>query len=73
MKRRFLVLVVLTAAALVVVPGAFAAKPLPALSETPRDALTRALERGELTPAKYALERARALFDRVADSIKPRG
>lgn len=38
-------------------------KPLPAFAPAERDALTRALERGRMDPATYALERARALFD----------
>jgi hypothetical protein len=38
------------------------AKRLPALTPVAHDALTRALERGELTEAQYALERARSLF-----------
>jgi hypothetical protein len=37
-------------------------KPLPALAQGPRDGLTRALQQGEVTPAKYALERALSLF-----------
>jgi hypothetical protein len=37
----------------------------PALTPTPRDSLTRALASGEITPAKYALERATALFHPV--------
>jgi hypothetical protein len=37
-------------------------KPLPALTQTSPDALTRALATGELTPAQYALERAESLF-----------
>lgn len=36
--------------------------PLPALAPAPEDALTEALELGELTEAEYALERARSLF-----------
>jgi hypothetical protein len=35
---------------------------LPALSPGPRDALTRALERGSIGQARYALRRAEALF-----------
>jgi len=38
------------------------AKRLPPLTPVAHDALTRALERGELTEAQYALERARSLF-----------
>jgi hypothetical protein len=37
-------------------------RPLPGLTPVGRDALTRALARGELTEARYALERARSLF-----------
>ena len=62
--------VVFTAALLVVaglVPGATArpsnSRPsLPALAAAPNDALTGALEAGELSPAEYALHRARSLF-----------
>jgi hypothetical protein len=44
-------------------PGVAApAKRLPALTPVAHDALTRALGRGELTEAQYALERARSLF-----------
>lgn len=39
------------------------AKRLPALVPVGRDALARALERGRIDQATYALERARALFD----------
>jgi hypothetical protein len=46
-----------------VAPGVAApAKRPPALTPVAHDALTRALERGELTEAQYALERARSLF-----------
>src|SRR5919204_900177 len=38
----------------------------PALTPVPRDALTRALGRGKLSEAEYALERARSLFDLAA-------
>jgi hypothetical protein len=38
------------------------AKRLPALTPVAHDALTRALDRGRLTEAQYALERARSLF-----------
>jgi hypothetical protein len=37
-------------------------RPLPALVPAPNDGLTRALERGALTEAEYALERARSVF-----------
>ena len=37
-------------------------KPLPALTQTSPDALTRALAAGELTQAQYALQRALSLF-----------
>jgi hypothetical protein len=37
-------------------------KPLPALTPVGADSLTRALDRGALTEARYALERARSLF-----------
>jgi hypothetical protein len=40
-----------------------AAQRLPALAPAPLDALTRALDSGRLTEARYALERARTLFD----------
>ena len=42
--------------------GASRSKPLPPLAKGPSDGLTRALARGEITPAKYALERALSLF-----------
>jgi hypothetical protein len=46
-----------------VAPGVAApAKRPPALTPFAHDALTRALDRGELTEAQYALERARSLF-----------
>jgi hypothetical protein len=46
-----------------VAPGAAApAKRLPPLTPVAGDALTRALDRGELTEAQYALERGRSLF-----------
>ncbi len=38
-------------------------KPPPALVDAPEDALTRALARGRIDEATYALERARSLFD----------
>lgn len=40
-----------------------APKTPPGLSQIPHDALSRALEGGGLSPARYALERARSLFD----------
>jgi hypothetical protein len=42
--------------------AAVSAKRAPALTPAPRDALTRALARGKLSEAGYALERARSLF-----------
>jgi hypothetical protein len=42
--------------------GAGHAKRLPTLTPVAPDALSRALERGELSEAQYALERARSLF-----------
>ncbi|HET9722894.1 MAG TPA: MXAN_6640 family putative metalloprotease [Actinomycetota bacterium] len=44
-------------------PAARRAKPLPAFAPAERDALTRALDRGRIDPATYALERSHALFD----------
>ena len=38
-------------------------RPLPALAPAPDDALTDALETGELTEAEYALERAASVFE----------
>jgi hypothetical protein len=43
-------------------PSLAAPKKQPPLTQTAPDALTRALARGELTPAVYALERAASLF-----------
>ena len=43
-------------------PAAIAARPLPPLTPTKRDALSRALQQGRLTQSEYALERARSLF-----------
>jgi hypothetical protein len=53
-------------------------KALPGLVPTPRDALRRALDGGELSQAEYALARARALFHpraslaRFGDVVAPR-
>ncbi|MGE5459723.1 MAG: MXAN_6640 family putative metalloprotease [Solirubrobacterales bacterium] len=44
-------------------PGTRVGKPLPAPVPVERDALSRALERGRVDEATYALERARTLFD----------
>ena len=70
MKRRKTLRVVLATAALVagslVIATSSASardsKPLPALTQTAPDALTRALATGELTQAQYALQRALSLF-----------
>jgi hypothetical protein len=43
-------------------PASAARKPLPRPVPVANDALARALAKGELTPAEYALERARSLF-----------
>jgi hypothetical protein len=43
-------------------PGTRVGTPLPALVPVERDALSRALERGRVDEATYALERARTLF-----------
>lgn len=55
------------AACLLAVPSVAAAqedvRPLPALAPAPDDALTEALETGELSEAEYALERALSVFD----------
>jgi hypothetical protein len=54
-------------AALVAVGTAHASpKRLPQLAAAPRDALTQALERGQIDEGTYALERAKSLFDRRA-------
>lgn len=53
----------------------------PPVAPGPRDALTKALERRSLTPARYALERARSVFDLegarrrhgTVSKIEPRG
>ena len=63
LRRWALAAVALAAVAAVVpAPAGARAKPLPALTPAPRDALTRALETGRLGEAEYALERARSLF-----------
>lgn len=43
---------------------------LPPLSFLPKDALTKALRRGEITSATYALERVKALFDSAEVSAR---
>jgi hypothetical protein len=55
---------VLLAALSAFAPSAFAkrSKPLPQLTAVAPDSLTRALARGDLTRAQYALERAESLF-----------
>jgi len=56
----------LAVSALVLAPLASAQeepRPLPALAPAPDDALTDALETGELTEAEYALERAASVFE----------
>ena len=67
--KMFLALCATVLCALVAVASASAAtaKRPPALTPVAHDALTRALERGRLTEARYSLERARSLFalDRV--------
>jgi len=66
--RAILAVLALAAGLAAFAPAAFAqgdAKPLPALAQTPRDSLTRALAAGELTEAQYALERAESLFHPV--------
>ncbi|HEY8019403.1 MAG TPA: hypothetical protein VIG53_07890, partial [Actinomycetota bacterium] len=45
-------------------------RPLPRLAPAPRDALTRALETGRLSPARYALERWASVLD--PGSVRPR-
>src|SRR4029453_163417 len=48
-------------------PASAAQRPLPPLTPAKHDALSRALQQGQLTEPQYALERARSLFtlDRV--------
>jgi hypothetical protein len=55
-------LVVLCVLAATSPAAAGGAQRTPALAPAPRDALTRALARGDLSEATYALERARSLF-----------
>jgi hypothetical protein len=43
-------------------PASAAPRPLPPLTPAKHDALSRALEQGQLTGSQYALERARSLF-----------
>jgi hypothetical protein len=63
MKTVLTVCAAVVCALVAVAPGVAApAKRPPALTPVAHDALTRALERGDLTEAQYALERARALF-----------
>jgi len=47
-------------------PAGAAERALPALTPGPPDGLTRALQRGEIPPASYALWRAQALFHPAA-------
>ncbi len=65
MTKRTLALIATGLCALAATTPATAAdgKRLPALTPTGPDALTRALARGELSEADYALERARSLFE----------
>ncbi len=65
---RILALTACLAAGLVTFAGTAGAqtpRALPTLAPAPSDALTEALETGELTEAEYALERARSLFQLV--------
>jgi hypothetical protein len=63
MKTVLAACVAVVCALVAVAPSVAApAKRPPALTPVVPDALTRALERGELTEAQYALERARSLF-----------
>ncbi|MEA2499646.1 MAG: hypothetical protein QOH26_2051 [Actinomycetota bacterium] len=50
--------------------GRRATRTLPPLSSAPRDSLTRALVRGNISEARYALERAVSLFDRESISLR---
>jgi hypothetical protein len=65
LTRRILALIATGLCALAATTPATAAdgKRLPALTPAGPDALTRALARGELSKADYALERARSLFE----------
>jgi hypothetical protein len=63
MKTVLAVCAAVVCALVAVAPGEAApAKRLPTLTPVAHDALTRALERGSLTEARYSLERARSLF-----------
>lgn len=64
MRALFAAVVLVAGAALAAAAPAVAEgpKPPPPLAEAPADALTRALANGEVTPARYALERALTLF-----------
>jgi hypothetical protein len=63
MKRLLAIGLVVVCALLAAAPaGAAPTKSLPALAPVATDGLTRALARGKLTEAQYALERARSLF-----------
>jgi hypothetical protein len=63
MKMVLAICATVVCAVVAVAPGAAApAKRPPPLTPVAHDALTRALDRGELTEAQYALERARSLF-----------
>jgi hypothetical protein len=57
-----LVLLLATCAWSAAAPASAASRPLPPLTPTKHDALSRALEQGRLTESQYALERARSLF-----------
>jgi hypothetical protein len=64
MRALFAAVVLVAGAVLAAAAPALAEgpKPPPPFAEAPADALTRALANGELTPARYALERALTLF-----------
>jgi hypothetical protein len=64
-RMRMRVGLIAALAALAAAGSAHAAtKELPALSPAPADSLTRALASGEIGEGRYALERAKSLFDR---------